>query len=138
MLVGPQLGIPVGEADAHDVAVVQLCGFGHRSHDPRLDRREAATGCRYNLRMSVPPVAPPIHELRERFPRVAIVHEWLTIPGGSEDVVIELLKMFPRAELFTTIYDPAPWPELIKERAVHASFLTTSRGPDATTRSCCR
>jgi glycosyltransferase involved in cell wall biosynthesis len=65
----------------------------------------------------------PIEELRARFPRVAIVHEWLTIPGGSEDVVIELLKMFPEAELFTTIYDPAPWPEIIKERPVHASFL---------------
>jgi len=65
----------------------------------------------------------PIEDLRKRFPRVAIVHEWLTIPGGSEDVVIELLKMFPEAELFTTIYDPAPWPEIIKERPVHASFL---------------
>jgi glycosyltransferase involved in cell wall biosynthesis len=65
----------------------------------------------------------PIEDLRARFPRVAIVHEWLTIPGGSEDVVIELLKMFPEAELFTTIYDPAPWPELIKQRPVHASFL---------------
>ncbi len=65
----------------------------------------------------------PIDELRARFPRVAIVHEWLTIPGGSEDVVIELLKMFPEAELFTTIYDPAPWPEIIKGRPVHASFL---------------
>lgn len=64
-----------------------------------------------------------IEELRTRFPRVAIVHEWLTIPGGSEDVVIELLKIFPQAELFTTIYDPSPWPELIKERPVHASFL---------------
>jgi glycosyltransferase involved in cell wall biosynthesis len=67
--------------------------------------------------------AQQIDELRARFPRVAIVHEWLTIPGGSEDVVIELLKMFPQAELFTTIYDPAPWPEIIKERLVHASFL---------------
>jgi glycosyltransferase involved in cell wall biosynthesis len=65
----------------------------------------------------------PLEELRARFPRVAIVHEWLTIPGGSEDVVIELLKMFPHAELFTTIYDPSPWPELIKQRPVHASFL---------------
>jgi glycosyltransferase involved in cell wall biosynthesis len=70
----------------------------------------------------------PIDKLRERFPRVAIVHEWLTIPGGSEDVVIELLKMFPDAELFTTIYDPAPWPELIKERSVHASFLNRIPG----------
>jgi glycosyltransferase involved in cell wall biosynthesis len=73
---------------------------------------------------------PLIKELRARFPRVAIVHEWLTIPGGSEDVVIELLKMFPQAELFTTIYDPSPWPELIKERPVHASFL--NRIPGAT------
>jgi glycosyltransferase involved in cell wall biosynthesis len=31
--------------------------------------------------------------------------------------------MFPQAELFTTIYDPAPWPEIIKGRPVHASFL---------------
>lgn len=67
-------------------------------------------------------------ELRARYPRVAIVHEWLTIPGGSEDVVIELLRMFPQAELFTTIYDPAPWPELIKERPVHVSFLNRIPG----------
>jgi glycosyltransferase involved in cell wall biosynthesis len=72
--------------------------------------------------------AQQIDELRARFPRVAIVHEWLTIPGGSEDVVIELLKMFPQAELFTTIYDPAPWPEIIKERLVHASFLNRIPG----------
>jgi glycosyltransferase involved in cell wall biosynthesis len=69
-----------------------------------------------------------IEELRARFPRVAVVHEWLTIPGGSEDVVIELLKMFPQAELFTTIYDPSPWPELIKDRPVHASFLNLIPG----------
>ncbi len=69
--------------------------------------------------------------LRARFPRVAVVHEWLTIPGGSEDVVIELLEMFPRAELFTSIYDPAPWPEIVTERPVHASYL--SRLPGAKT-----
>jgi glycosyltransferase involved in cell wall biosynthesis len=69
-----------------------------------------------------------IEELRARFPRVAIVHEWLTIPGGSEDMVIELLKMFPQAELFTTIYDPSPWPELIKQRPVHVSFLNRIPG----------
>jgi glycosyltransferase involved in cell wall biosynthesis len=72
-----------------------------------------------------------IEALRERFPRVAVVHEWLTIPGGSEDVVMELLEMFPQAELFTSIYDPAPWPEIITERPVHASYL--SRIPGART-----
>jgi glycosyltransferase involved in cell wall biosynthesis len=69
--------------------------------------------------------------LRERFPRVAVVHEWLTIPGGSEDVVIDLLEMFPDAELFTSVYDPKPWPEIITERPVHASRL--NRIPGAST-----
>ena len=64
-----------------------------------------------------------IGALRARFPRVAVVHDWLTIPGGSEDVVIELLELFPHAELFTTVYDPRPWPAIITERPVHASFL---------------
>ena len=64
-----------------------------------------------------------LEELRARFPRVAVVHEWLTIPGGSEQVVLELLRMFPHAELFTSIYDPAPWPAQITERSVHASYL---------------
>jgi glycosyltransferase involved in cell wall biosynthesis len=80
--------------------------------------------------MTDQPTDQSIEELRARFPRVAIVHEWLTIPGGSEDVVIELLKMFPSAELFTTVYDPSPWPALIKDRPVHASFL--NRIPGAT------
>jgi glycosyltransferase involved in cell wall biosynthesis len=64
-----------------------------------------------------------LDELRGDFPRVAVVHDWLTVPGGSEQVVLELLEMFPRAELFTSVYDPAPWPAAITERAVHVSFL---------------
>jgi glycosyltransferase involved in cell wall biosynthesis len=71
-----------------------------------------------------------LEDLRARMPRVAIVHEWLTIPGGSEQVVLELLDMFPAAELFTSIYDPAPWPAAITERRVHASAL--NRLPGAT------
>ena len=61
--------------------------------------------------------------LRERFPRVAVVHEWLTIPGGSEKVLEAILHLVPHAELFTSIYDPAPWPRVITDRPVHASFL---------------
>jgi glycosyltransferase involved in cell wall biosynthesis len=74
---------------------------------------------------------PLLERLRERFARVAVVHDWLTIPGGSEQVVLELLEMFPRAELFTTIYDPAPWPAQITDRPVHSSFL--NRVPGART-----
>jgi glycosyltransferase involved in cell wall biosynthesis len=68
--------------------------------------------------------SPVLDELRKRFARVAVVHDWLTVPGGSEQVVLELLEMFPQAELFTSVYDPAPWPVEITERAVHSSFLS--------------
>jgi glycosyltransferase involved in cell wall biosynthesis len=75
------------------------------------------------------PAAAPLQErLRERFPRVAVVHDWLTIPGGSEQVVLELLEMFPQAELFTSVYDPEPWPPQITSRPVHASFLSRLPG----------
>src|SRR6202035_5424352 len=70
----------------------------------------------------------PLESLRERFPRVAVVHDWLTIPGGSEQVVLELLEMFPQAELFTSIYDPSPWPPQVTERPVHVSFLNSVPG----------
>jgi glycosyltransferase involved in cell wall biosynthesis len=69
-----------------------------------------------------------LDELRARFPRVAVVHDWLTIPGGSEQVLLELLEMFPQAEVFTSVYDPAPWPPAITERVVHSSFLNRIPG----------
>ena len=60
--------------------------------------------------------------LRGSFRRSAIVHDWLTIPGGSEKVVLELLELLPEAELFTSVYDPARWPAL-RDHVVHTSFL---------------
>jgi glycosyltransferase involved in cell wall biosynthesis len=68
--------------------------------------------------------------LRERFPRVAISHEWLTIPGGSEKVVLAILELFPDADIYTSVYDPAPWPPAIRRARVHTSFL--DRLPGAT------
>jgi glycosyltransferase involved in cell wall biosynthesis len=72
-----------------------------------------------------------LDELRERYPRVAVVHDWLTIPGGSEQVVMELLEMFPQAEIFTSVYEPSAWPPIINDRPIHPSFL--QRVPHATT-----
>jgi glycosyltransferase involved in cell wall biosynthesis len=74
----------------------------------------------------IPHETPPA--LRERFRRVAVVHEWLTIPGGSEQVVYAILDLLPHAELFTSIYDATPWPEVIRTRVVHASFLNRLPG----------
>ncbi len=81
------------------------------------------------MQAAIHPAPPPgLEELRERFPRVAIAHDWLTVPGGSEQVVSELLEMFPAAEIFTSVYDPAPWPAQITERPVHASWLNRIPG----------
>jgi hypothetical protein len=66
--------------------------------------------------------------LAARYPRVAISHEWLTIPGGSEKVVLAILDLLPHAEIFTTIYDPAPWPAALRDRPVHASWLNRLPG----------
>ncbi len=57
------------------------------------------------------------------FRRSAIVHDWLTIPGGSEKVLLELMDMLPEAEVFTSVYDPLRWPPRVRDRVVHASFL---------------
>jgi glycosyltransferase involved in cell wall biosynthesis len=64
----------------------------------------------------------PDSVLRGSFRRSAIVHDWLTIPGGSEKVLFELMEMLPQAELFTSVYDTSRWPEL-RDRVVHTSFL---------------
>ena len=78
-----------------------------------------ATSCA----MTAPVIADVSAELARRFPRVAVTHEWLTIPGGSEQVVARILELLPHAEVFTSVYDPAPWPPIFTERQVHTSFL---------------
>lgn len=40
-------------------------------------------------------------------PEVAIVHDYLTQRGGAERVVLSMLKAFPGAPLYTSLYDPA-------------------------------
>jgi glycosyltransferase involved in cell wall biosynthesis len=64
----------------------------------------------------------PDEALRGSFRRSAIVHDWLTIPGGSEKVLFELMELLPDADLFTSVYDESRWPEL-RERPVNVSFL---------------
>lgn len=65
----------------------------------------------------------PAAELARRFPRVALTHEWLTIPGGSEQVVEGLLGLVPHAELFTTVYAPGAFGAPISERPIHTTVL---------------
>lgn len=40
--------------------------------------------------------------------RVALVHDWIIAYGGAEKVLLEMLEMFPRADVFTLLYFPDP------------------------------
>lgn len=55
---------------------------------------------------------------------IAIVHEWLTSYGGSERVLVEVLKIFPQASLFALIHDDKNFRGTpLAGRAVRTSFL---------------
>lgn len=62
---------------------------------------------------------------RTRFsqPRVAIVHYWLIAMRGGERVVERLLHLFPEADLFTHVYDPAAMSTRIRQAKVTTSFI---------------
>jgi glycosyltransferase involved in cell wall biosynthesis len=57
------------------------------------------------------------------FQRAAVVHDWLTIPGGSEKVVLELLDLLGPADVYTSVYDREQWQQQLAGRTVRASFL---------------
>lgn len=43
--------------------------------------------------------------------KVALVHHWLTSPGGAEKVLYELHQMYPEAPIYTAAYIPEKFPE---------------------------
>ena len=55
--------------------------------------------------------------------RVAVAHDWLTNIAGAEKVVFEILKVFPQAEVFTSVYRPEGFGDALKGHKVHTSFL---------------
>ncbi len=62
--------------------------------------------------------------LAARYPSAAISHEWLTVPGGSENVVVQMLDLLPHAEILATMFDPdGGLPAEIADRPKHLSFL---------------
>lgn len=56
--------------------------------------------------------------------KVAIVHDWLTLTGGAERVLEQMLDLFPDADLFCTVcFLPEEDRGLIGNRKVHTSFV---------------
>jgi glycosyltransferase involved in cell wall biosynthesis len=57
------------------------------------------------------------------FRRVAIIHYWLVGMRGGERVLERLLHLYPQADIFTHVYDPKEVSRIIRERAVHTTFI---------------
>ena len=55
--------------------------------------------------------------------RVAIIHYWLVTMRGGERVLERLLRLFPEADIFTHVYDPAAVSETIRARRVFTTFI---------------
>lgn len=68
----------------------------------------------------------PVH-LESGDVRVALVHEWLTNPAGSEQVVAALRGAFPGSPLLTTVFRPGAFPGWYGVSTTHLQPLV--RGP---------
>lgn len=54
--------------------------------------------------------------------KVALVHNWLTTRGGSENVLFELSRIYPDAPIYTLVYNADLFPELAN-RTIKTSWL---------------
>ena len=61
---------------------------------------------------------------------MAIIHYWLIGMRGGEKVLEALCRMFPQAEIFTHVFDPARTSSLIKTHKIHTTSI--ARLPFAT------
>jgi glycosyltransferase involved in cell wall biosynthesis len=55
--------------------------------------------------------------------KVAIIHEWLTIYGGSERVVEQILKIYPEADIYTSVYNEKNMGHIFPKDKVTTSFM---------------
>jgi glycosyltransferase involved in cell wall biosynthesis len=65
-------------------------------------------------------------------PRVALIHDFLLDIRGAERVFMELCRLWPEADIFTTVYDEDGTEGWFAGRTIHTSFLQRLR-PSADT-----
>ncbi len=56
-------------------------------------------------------------------PRVALVHDWLNQLGGAENVLEELVDIFPESPIYTSMYAPDHMPDRYRRLPIHTSFM---------------
>jgi glycosyltransferase involved in cell wall biosynthesis len=55
--------------------------------------------------------------------KIALAHDWLNQIGGAENVLEQMVAMYPDAPVFTTIYDPDLMPEAYRSWDIRPSWL---------------
>ena len=55
--------------------------------------------------------------------KVAIIHDWITNPGGAEKVIQYMLELYPGAALYTSVYNKKRMEGYFKGVEVHTSFI---------------
>jgi glycosyltransferase involved in cell wall biosynthesis len=55
--------------------------------------------------------------------KVALVHDWLTGLRGGEKVLESLLELWPKADLYTLVYNQGSVSPLIENRNIYTSFI---------------
>ncbi|MBU1151626.1 hypothetical protein KJ632_02235 [Patescibacteria group bacterium] len=55
--------------------------------------------------------------------KVALVHDFLVKLGGAERVLMALMEMYPKADIFTLIYDEEKVGDVFPKEKVKCSFL---------------
>ncbi len=60
--------------------------------------------------------------------RIALVHDWLNQLGGAENVLEELVTLFPDAPIYTSMYAPERMPPTYRQWPIHTSFMQALPG----------
>ena len=60
-------------------------------------------------------------------PRIALVHDWLTVYAGADETLLELHKLFPDAPIYTSLWDKERCPQF-KDATVITSYLQSLPG----------
>lgn len=55
--------------------------------------------------------------------KLALVHDWMNQVGGAEDVLVDLVSMFPAAPIYTSIYAPNIMPAFYRQWDIRTLWL---------------
>ncbi|MEZ4860598.1 MAG: glycosyltransferase [Caldilineaceae bacterium] len=55
--------------------------------------------------------------------RIALVHDWLNQMGGAENVLEEMVALFPDAPVYTSMFAPEQMPADYQQWQIHTSFM---------------